>query len=187
MDAAGLGGVAYLLLTAGQRIQGSLRNDLAHAVHVALNQEVLARAAAIPTVKHLERPDYQDRLKLLRNSTYSLAGSCFTITETSAALLRVVLSTLLLSSVRPVLAGLALLAVPPLFFARRSANLMRQAHDATAELTRTEHQLHELCITPGPAKETRITGAAGALDGHADQLWAQVLTARRRAQVRGAG
>jgi ATP-binding cassette subfamily B protein len=187
LGAAALGAAGFMMVTAGSRVQGSLRTDLSAAVSVALNQEILGRAARIATIEHLERPYYQDRLKLLRNNTYGLAASAWTISETGAALLSVGLSMSLLGAVHPVLAGLAVLAVPPLWFAHRGSTLVRRAHQATAELTRTEHELHELCITAEPAKETRIAQATEVLDRRADQLWEQVLDARRRAQVRSAG
>ena len=187
LAAAALGGVAYMTLTAGTRIQGTLRTDLSSAVSFALNQEILGRAARIATIEHLERPDYQDRLKLLRNNTYGLAASAWTIGETGAALLGVGLCMWLLATVHPLLAGLALLALPPLHFAHRGSALVRRAHESTAELTRTEHELHELCITAEPAKETWIAQATDVLDQHADRLWERVLDARRRAQVRSAG
>nr|MDT0657889.1 ABC transporter ATP-binding protein [Micromonospora sp. DSM 115978] len=187
LAAVALGGTAHLLLSAGMRFQGNLHNALSSVVNVALNQEILGRAARIPTIEHLERPDYQDRLKLLRNNTYGLAASVWTITGTVAALLSVGLSMWLLATVHPVLAGLALLAVPPLWFAHRGSELVRRAHRTTAELTRIEQELHELCVTAEPAKETRIAGATDELDRHADRLWARVLDARRGAQVRSAG
>lgn len=187
LAAAALGAAAHMMLTAGQRLQGSLRNDLAFRVDLDLNQEILGRAAAIPTITHLERPEYLDRLTLLRENTYALAASCWSVAETAAALLSVGLSMWLLATVHPLLTGLALLAAPPLYLAGRGRRLVQQAAAETAETARTERDLHRLCVLPEPAKETRIALATPEISRHADRLWGQVLRARGRAQVLGAG
>lgn len=186
MAAVALGTVAHGMAAAGNRLQHNIRSDLSLRVDLRLNQEILATTAAIPTIDHLERPDFLDRLTLLRKNTVALAASCWSVVETVAAGVSLALSLWLLGTVHPLLALAALLAAPPLYVADRGRRLIQRATEETAELERVEAELHDLCIQPEPAKEVRIAGSGERVSAHADALWAQALRRRGRAQVQAA-
>jgi ATP-binding cassette, subfamily B, bacterial len=181
-----LGAVAYASGAAGNRIQNNLRGDLSDRVNLTLTQEVLEATTRVPTVEHLERPDYLNRLTSLRNGTDDLAGSCWSVAETAVSIASLVVSVWLLVSVSPPLGILALLGVPPLLLGRRGQQLIRRVRDECAEEIRFEQRLHELCIQPEPAKEVRIARNGLELSRRADALWSGTSHREVRAQLHGA-
>jgi ATP-binding cassette subfamily B protein len=183
--AALLGALAHATVATGNRIQNNLRIDLAERVDLTLTREVLTLASRTPTIEHLERPDYLNRLTALRAGTRDLAASCWSILETAASLLSLGASLWLLTSVHPALACLAVLGVPPLLFARGGQRLVRHAMDACAEEVRHEQHLHDLCTRPEPAKEVRVAGNGAELSRRADRLWQDTARHEIRARVLG--
>ncbi|OLB82688.1 MAG: hypothetical protein AUI14_00205 [Actinobacteria bacterium 13_2_20CM_2_71_6] len=185
--AALLGAVAHTISAAGLRIQNNLRIDLRDRVDVLLNQEILADAVRIPTVEHLERPDFLNRLTVLREGIFELATSCWSVAETGAAVVSLGLSVGLLASVHPALALLAVLSVPPLLCARWGQRRIRTVRDATAEQMRHERQLHDLCVLPEPAKEVRVAGNGPELSRRADLLFTATARQETIARMAAAG
>jgi len=196
VDAAGLGTVAgtlaavafgtavYGLSATGFALYGNLRADVSTHVAAHLGSEVAATASSIPGIAHLERADYLDRIGLVRNGAWAMAGAGWSVAETAAAFLSLGLSLWLLGSVHPALTLLALLAVPLLYLAHRGRILIQRATDATAELERVETELHDLCIKPESAKELRTSGSGNAVSDEADRVWARALSRRAGAQIR---
>lgn len=160
--AAALGAAGFAAITISTHIQNNLRNDLSDRVEVLLNQEILTSASGIPTVEHLERPEYLDRLAMLRaggaSGTRALAVSCWVAVETAATLLGLGLTVFLLAGVHPALSLLTLLGGAPLVLGNRGDRLVQRALDGIAEPARQEQALHDLCTLPGPGKEVRIAG-----------------------------
>ncbi|MDW5324840.1 ABC transporter ATP-binding protein [Plantactinospora sp. KLBMP9567] len=186
LAAVAVGALAYGLGTAGGRIQTNMLIYLTDRVQVAVSQEVLRFVAVIPTLDHLERADYLDRLERLRWGTWGLAGSFWQAVAAAAAVVSLLATTVLLAAVHPALCLLAVFAVPSLLTTRRSAAIMRDTYDSTAELSRWDQRLHELCLAPEAAKELAIAGAGPELGGRAAGLWRTVTTRLVRAQLRAA-
>ncbi|MCP2356564.1 ATP-binding cassette subfamily B protein [Nonomuraea thailandensis] len=188
--AAALGAAGFAAITISTHIQNNLRNDLSDRVEVLLNQEILTSASGIPTVEHLERPEYLDRLAMLRaggaSGTRALAVSCWVAVETAATLLGLGLTVFLLAGVHPALSLLTLLGGAPLVLGNRGDRLVQRALDGIAEPARQEQALHDLCTLPGPGKEVRIAGNGWKLSRRARDLWASALRREVAAQVRGA-
>lgn len=162
--ASGLGAI-------GIRVSFTLRVYLMERVDVALTREILQASAGIPTVEHLEHPAYLDRLDLLRKGSWALATLVWSVLGAVSAVVSLAASVVLLALVHPLVAVLAVLAVPPLLASRRSAAIAREVQDACAETNRREQRMHAMCLSPEAAKEMHVTGAAAVLDDRADRLW----------------
>lgn len=180
-----LGALAHALSAAGGRVQWNMQIYLAWRVTVAITQEVIHTSAAMPTVAHLERPDYLDRLDRLRWGSDGIAWLPWRLLGTVAAVASLAISVGLLVGVNPLLAVLVLLALPPLLASRRSHSILRTAQDASAELRRREQRLQELCTQPDPARELFITGGGGELSRRADALWQAARRKETAARLRG--
>src|SRR5690606_27640146 len=126
------------------RVQWNLQIYLTSRVTVTITEEVVRTSAAMPTVAHLERPEYLDKLDRLRWETGGIAWLPWHVLGTVAAVASLGFSVGLLVAVDPLLAVLVLLAVPPLLASRRSNRILRAAQDASAELRRREQRLQEL-------------------------------------------
>lgn len=186
ITAAIIGALAYTASAAGNRVQTNLRGDLGERVDLTLNREILSDVTRIPTIEHLERAEFLDRLTALRNGTRELAASCWSVAETVASLVSLGLSVWLLASVHPVLALLAILGIPPLWIARRTQRAVQRVLDKSIEDVRLEQQLHDLCVQPEPAKEIWIAGNGPELSRRASLLWTKTADLETRARIIGA-
>lgn len=182
-----VGVLAHATGAAGNRTRYNYQHDLTNRVDIAVTAEVLTATTTVPTLEHLERPEYLDRLALLRRHTEALAGSCWALTDTAIAVVSAGLSLWLLVTVHPALAGLALLALPPLWAAKRAQRTLADARTATAEDQRHEERLHRMCIEPDTGKEIYVAGAGPRLDAAADTARQRVLSAVFAARVGAMG
>ncbi|GIE95464.1 ABC transporter ATP-binding protein [Paractinoplanes rishiriensis] len=172
--AAGLGVLAHAGSFLLGRIQGELNQDLTVRVGRELDLEVLTQAASIPTLEHLERPDFLDRVTNLRRGTMPLVRSVWAGAGLIGTTLGLVASAWLLTEIHPALPLLAGFSVPLLILIARGARHRERVRDRTAESDRHERRLHQLCLTPEPAKELRIAGSGPELSRRASRLWEHI-------------
>jgi len=184
VSAAVLGMLAFVLQVGIGRIQSNLRVDICERLEIQLSQEVLASAARIPTIDHLDHPEYLDRLSLLRRGTGALAGSFWAMATSAAALMSLATSVWLLATVHPALILLAACCVPVLVLGHRGAALRQTVNDGTAEPVRLEKELQRLFLQPQTAKELYISRNGPTLDQRGAELAEQVARASAGAAVR---
>ncbi|OLF14509.1 hypothetical protein BLA60_02110 [Actinophytocola xinjiangensis] len=184
--AAGIGALAYGLIAAVGRVQHNLQVDLKERVDIVLSARLFTLTSRIPTLQHLERTEFLDRLRQLRTSTETLAGACWAAAAAVSSLVSLGLSVWLLASVHPALGLLVLLAVPPLVFSRRATAILGRARDATADADRREDHLHRLGTRAEAAKELRISGSDRTVDARAGAYWDTVTAGLVRGQRRAA-
>src|SRR5215471_1684080 len=98
----------WLLQTVSTRLQRRFRDK----VTIALESHVARLQASIPTIAHQERPEYLDRLSVLRNQVYTLDHMYMSVFSTAGWILRLAVTVALLATVNPVLVTLALFAIP---------------------------------------------------------------------------
>ncbi|RKN44904.1 ABC transporter ATP-binding protein [Streptomyces hoynatensis] len=182
-----LGAACFALQTVGQRISVNLRNDLCNRVQLALEQEIAEAAAGIPTIAHLERNEFVNRVVMLRRGTLALTNTGWAAAYALSATAGIAMSVWLLAGIHPLLALLALSAVPILPLTNRAKRMQQEAADATVEDFRQEAALHELCLRPHTAKEVWVSGNGPRLDEHANALWARGARHEARARMRGLG
>ena len=87
----------WLLQTVSTRIQRRFRDK----VTIALESHVARLQASIATIAHQERPEYLDRLAVLREETYTLDHMYMSVFSTVGWLLRLAITVVLLASVNP--------------------------------------------------------------------------------------
>ncbi|MGB3443573.1 MAG: ABC transporter ATP-binding protein [Actinophytocola sp.] len=184
--AASLGAVAYAAIAAVHRVQHNLQVDLTERVDVVLSGRLFRLTSTVPTVEHLERTTFLDRLSQIRSSTETLAGACWGAAGAASSLLSLGLSVWLLTAVHPALVLLVLLAVPPLVFSRRASSALGDARDRTADADRREAHLHRLGTQAAAARELRISGGDRVVSDRASGYWQAVTTGLVRAQGRAA-
>src|SRR5436190_11652046 len=99
----------WVLRTVSTRVQRRFRDK----VTIALESHVARLQAAVPTIAHQERPEFLDRLAMLRNQVFVLDHMYMSLFTTLGWILRLVVTIALLMSIHPALALLAAFAVPP--------------------------------------------------------------------------
>lgn len=184
--AAALGTAGHLVRSVCHRIQTHLEGDLSDRVAVQVADDILQSVAAIPTITHLEDPEYLDRITVLQQGSRHLAKSCWTVGNAAASALSLALSVALLASIEPWLMVLAVLAVAPMWSGERGQQGVRGALRKSGALLRHEQQLHALCVTPASAKELWIAGSGAAMSDLAYLRWEEYRRLERRARMKGA-
>src|SRR5687767_1455332 len=109
--AAGLGvsaSATWFLRTVSTRVQRRFRDK----VTIALESHVARLQASVATIAHHERPDYLDRLAMLRNQVFVLDHMYMSLFATCGWFLRLVVTIALLMSIHPALLLLAVFAIP---------------------------------------------------------------------------
>lgn len=182
-----LGGVAYAIEAAGVRVKNNYRVDIIDRVDLGINADVLSMVTAVPTIEHLERADYVDRIALVRNQTRTLADSVWAIAETASAVVSVLLTAWVLSSIHPALLLLTVFSIAPFWAANQAHNVTRRARKESAELLRHEHRLHQLCLSPDSAKEVYLSRAGEVIGAAAMDARKECLRRQLRAHLAATG
>jgi ATP-binding cassette subfamily B protein len=177
----------WLLSTVSTRIQRRFRDK----VTIALESHVARLQASIATIAHQERPEYLDRLAVLREETYTLDHMYMSVFSTVGWLLRLAITVVLLASVNPVLIALVLFAVPTVAATSWRPAVERAAQERGAQSTRLATHLYALSTTASPGKELRVLGIGQALADRRRAAWEScygpVAAARSRSAAWYAG
>ena len=108
---AGLATGGWVLQTMSERVN----RRFADRATVVIESHVAHLQASVASIEHHERPDYLDRLAVLRDQVFALNHMYSSLFATVGAALRLVLTLALLMSVHPALVLLALFAIPPIW------------------------------------------------------------------------
>ncbi len=187
----GLIAAAVLSLTAGAGLIVALYYiDLLFAVVEkaggALDKRLMALMGGIAGLAHHERPEYLDRLELLREQRAELAW----MTNATAGILRVgvqlTASAILLARLQPLLLLLPLVGVVSFVLGKRARDLQQGALEATTEAERLRKHLFGQATSAAVGKELRVFGLADTLRARHHAAAGAVMRARDRADWRSA-
>jgi ATP-binding cassette subfamily B protein len=149
----------WFLQTVSTRVQRRFRDK----VTIALESHVATLQASITTIAHQERPEYLDRLAVLRNQVFMLDHMYMSLFTTCGWILRLGVTITLLMSIHPALGLLALFALPTVVTSSWRPGVERRAFEAGAQPTRLARHLFETATTATPGKEVRVTGIGSRL------------------------
>src|ERR1700736_3089535 len=180
----GLAGVAtWFLRTVSPRVQRPFRDKIT----IALESHVARLQATVVTIAHQERPDYLDRLSVLRDQIFVLDHMYMSLFSTCGWILRLGITVALLMSVHPALVLLALFAVPTVLSSTWRPAVERAAFERGAPSERLSRHLFSIATTAPPGKEVRVTGIGPRLTRERRTAWegwyALVSTARWESAV----
>ena len=162
----------------------NIRMRLRENTQLYLDTHLMALTAGIPGIEHHERPEYADRIALLRGQGRLLTNFVGTFGSTVGLLTQVVVTIALLGSVHPALLLLPALAAPSVWAGGRASRIVEEAKEATAEQLRREEHLFTILTTPGPAKEARVFNLSGELIGRHRRIWAEMTEVIAAARLR---
>ena len=158
--------------------------DLHESSSLVLMQDVMRCAGDVPGIEHHERPEYADRLTLIRNQSRLLTNFVGAGGRGISLAGRICVTAVLLASVHPLLLVLPLLALPSVWTGARANRMVEAANEATAERVRQQDHLFELATRPAPAKEQRIFGLGEEVIRRHGEVWEEVTVAMARAKLR---
>src|SRR5207249_1528322 len=111
--------------------------------------------ASVTTIAHQERPDYLNRLSMLRNHVFVLDHMYMSLFSTCGWILRLGVTVALLMSIHPALVLLAAFALPPVLTSTWRPAVERAAQERGAPFNRLARHLFTTATTATPGKEVR--------------------------------
>ena len=156
----------YLSLLS-QRVQRRFRDRVA----IALESHVAHLQASVPTIEHHERPEYLDRLAMLRDQVFALDHMFMSLFSTLGWLFRLAITAALLGSIHPVLVLLMLFALPAFWVSTWRPAVERRVEESVISNTRLARHLFVLGTTAPPAKEVRVTNTGEWLTTASRAAW----------------
>jgi ATP-binding cassette subfamily B protein len=157
----------WFLRTVSTRVQRTFRDK----VTIALESHVARLQASVATIGHHERPDYLDRLSVLRNQIFVLDHMYMSVFATCAWILRLAVTIGLLVSIHPALALLAVFALPTVLTSTWRPAVERVAQERGAQAARLSRHLFTTATTAPPGKEVRVLGIGERLIADRRASW----------------
>src|SRR6266446_1900066 len=154
--AVGLGvsaAATWFLRVISDRTQRRFRDRVA----IALESHVAKLQASVATIAHHERPEYLDRLAMLRDQVFVLDHMYMSLFSTCGWILRLGVTVALLMSIHPLLALLAAFALPTVLTSTWRPGVERAAEERGASANRLARHLFTTATTAPPGKEVRVT------------------------------
>lgn len=140
-------------------------------VTIALESHIARLQASVATVEHHERPEYLNRLTMLRDQTFVLDHMYWSLFSTCGWILRLGVTLALLISIHPVLALLAVCALPTALTATWRPSVERAIEERCAPDRRLARHLFVTATTAPPGKEVRVTGIGDRLVTMRRDVW----------------
>jgi len=157
----------WFLRVVSDRTQRRFRDQ----VTIALESHVARLQASVATIEHHERPEYLDRLAVLRDQVFVLDHMYMSLFSTCGWILRLVVTLALLVSIHPALALLAVFALPTVLASTWRPGVERAAEEQGASAKRLARHLFDTATTAPPGKEVRVTRIGARLVAQRREAW----------------
>jgi ATP-binding cassette subfamily B protein len=157
----------WFLRTVSTRVQRRFRDK----VTIGLESHVARLQASVATIAHQERPEYLDRLSVLRNQIFVLDHMYMSLFSTCGWILRLGVTVALLVSIHPALVLMALFALPTVLTSTWRPGVERVVQEKGAPHDRLAKHLFMTATTAPPGKEVRVTGIGPRLMQQRRESW----------------
>ena len=155
-------GVVYLVLYGAtalvEDVGALLQSDLGERTSHAVEQKLMAVSSAAAGLEHLERPEYADKVKLVRDRSFIPYFAFTNLNSLSSIAFGLAAAVVLLGFVHPVLVLLPVVVGPGVVLQFRAFRKHFARHDRTAPDERLARHYLELATEPAAAKEVRLFG-----------------------------
>jgi ATP-binding cassette subfamily B protein len=168
----------WFLQVVSTRVQRRFRDK----VTIALEAHVARLQATVATIAHQERPEYLDRLSVLRDQIFVLDHMYMSVFGTAGWILRLVVTVGLLVSIHPALALLAIFAIPTVLASSWRPAVEKSAEERGAPAQRLARFYFQLATTAPPGKEVRVTGIGPRLVSGRRAAWEERYRLMSRAR-----
>ena len=152
----------------------------------AFDAELIQLGGGSAGLEHLENPEYANRLELARSEGGDLFLGMLFLASAAGVVLQLLVTMVLLATVRPVLLLLPLFAIPAMIGGRWAQAHVDAAKAHTAETARMSRHLLQLLTQAGPAKEIRVFGLGDELRRRQRAAWDASTEEISRAELRAA-
>ena len=170
--------LTWYLKVVFDRLQRRFRDRIG----IALEAHVAQLQASVATIEHHERPEYLDRLAVLRDQVFALDHLFMSLFSTVGWIVRLVITIVLLMAVSPVLILLVVFALPTVASASWRPGIERNVEERVAPHNRLARHLFVLGTTAPPGKEIRVANVGPQISEQRraswDEWYAPVAAAR---------
>jgi ATP-binding cassette subfamily B protein len=157
----------WFLRVVSTRVQRGFRDR----VTIALEAHVARLQGTVATVAHQERPEYLDRLAMLRRQVFVLDHMYMSLFSTCGWFLRLGVTIALLVSIHPALALLAVFALPTVTVSVWRPAVERAVQEGSMRFSRLARHLFATATTATPGKEVRVLGIGERLQAQRREAW----------------
>jgi len=157
----------WFLRVTSDRTQRRFRDRIT----IALETQVAHLQATVAGIEHHERPEYLDRLAMLRTQVFVLDHMYSSFFTTCGWILRLAITLWLLISIHPALALLAVFAIPTVMTSAWRPTVEREAQEKGTQSNRLARHLFDLATTAPPGKEVRVTRIGTQLAAKRREAW----------------
>ncbi|MDQ4069171.1 MAG: ABC transporter ATP-binding protein/permease, partial [Actinomycetota bacterium] len=155
-------GVLYLFLVGASAlvddVSALLQSDLGERTSHAVEQRLMAVSSSAPGLEHLERPEYADKVKLVRDRSFLPYFAFTNLNSFSSIFFGLGAAVVLLATVHPALMLLPVVGAPGVALQFNAYRKHFSRHDRTAPEERLARHYLELATEPPAAKEVRLFG-----------------------------
>ncbi|HYH82508.1 MAG TPA: ABC transporter ATP-binding protein [Longimicrobium sp.] len=185
--AIGVGGLALsrVLWFVGMWVGSWNRLELSEKVGFALDCQIATLSSGIPGVEHHERPDYQDRLELLRQEQGLLGGALNTLIVTANTVVASIGTLAVLAWANPWLLLLVPFALPAFPSAAIQQRIFAKAEEASAAPFRRARHLRRLTVDRNAGMELRLFGLTAEIPARFRKAWNEAWAHMNHAEGRG--
>ena len=170
--------LTWFLQTVSTRVQRRFRDK----VTIALEAHVARLQASISTIAHQERPEFLDRLAMLRDQVFVLDHLYMSLFSTCGWVLRLAVTVVLLATIHPALVLLAVCALPTVFTSTWRPAVERRVWERVAPFDRLARHLFNVATSAVSGKEVRVMGIGEHLARARRLAWDAWFAPVRRAR-----
>ena len=158
---------SWFLMTVSARIQRRFRDRMT----IVLESHVAELQVRATSIELHERPEYLDRLEVLRSQVFVLDHLYMSIFTTIGWVLRLAITTGLLVSIHPALLLVGVAALPTVLAASWRPAVEQRANERAAADARFSRHVFELSLDVAASKEIRVMGTGEYLERLRDRAW----------------
>lgn len=172
--------------------QWSLSTAVTEKTSQLLDEELMAITGGLPGIEHHERPEFADRIALVRQERRRIGFAAYVVALNLRIWLQLAGTVALLVRLHPLLLLLPLFAAASFMTQSRAQRITDTATHTTAAPTRRRRELFDLLTAAPAGKEVRVFGLKEELIGRHLRLaedidGAMAAAAWRAALLQGAG
>ena len=184
----GAAGVGFLSAAygIGNLVGMSMGLVLAEKASVELDRRVMHLTDEIATLDPFERPEFKNRLELVRSAAGTVSNALRTVIMGFVTVARLVFVFFVLAKLHPALMLLPAFALPSVWAAGKASRIRHEAGLASAEEVRLAGHFFGLPVSVHAAKELRVFGLQDEVLRRHRITWDGILAKRRRAEAKAA-
>ncbi|MGH9278182.1 MAG: ABC transporter ATP-binding protein [Acidimicrobiales bacterium] len=163
---------------------GLWQAELGERVSQAVERRLMEVASSAPGLEHLERAEFADKVKLVRDRSYVPYFAFTNLNSLSATACGLIGAVILLLTVNPVLALTPVVALPGVLLQFNAFRSHFARYDSTAVDERLAQHYLQLATEPAAAKEVRLFGLGPALLDRHEEATERYIRLQYRDQLR---